>query len=164
MLCVQLGRPDGVTLCGQMNNAGHMAKLNITQAAKAAGISRNTLYAHIRSGKISCEKDKSGNKSIDISELQRVYGSIEHRRTLKSRPSSGSIQQLDTPEIERFFREQIGILERQVEELRRDKEVSQDREEKMLTMLKDEQEKNKTLLLTLQPEEKRKTLWERLFG
>lgn len=52
-----------------------MAKINITQAAKLAGISRTTLYnTYIKSGQITVSKDRKGNKQIDTSELLRVFG------------------------------------------------------------------------------------------
>jgi predicted site-specific integrase-resolvase len=58
-----------------------MAKLTITESAKAAGIGRATLYRHIKEGKISCEIDKKGQKVIDTAELIRVYGEIRDTET-----------------------------------------------------------------------------------
>jgi predicted transcriptional regulator len=54
-----------------------MAKLSITQAAKMAGISRQTLYVkYINTGKISVEvvNDK---KSIDTSEIIRIFNDVK---------------------------------------------------------------------------------------
>ena len=54
-----------------------MAKLSITQAAKMAGISRQTLYVkYINTGKISVEvvNDK---KSIDTSEIIRIFDDVK---------------------------------------------------------------------------------------
>lgn len=48
-------------------------KLNHSQAAKAVGISRKTLYAHVEKGKVSQEKDGDNNPVYDLSELMRVY-------------------------------------------------------------------------------------------
>ncbi len=51
-----------------------MAKLNITQAAKRVGVSRQTFYRHIEKKGISVTKDDNDQKVIDESELFRVYG------------------------------------------------------------------------------------------
>ncbi len=53
-----------------------MPKLNMSQAARAAGKSRKTLYRHIDAGKLSIEKDATDNPVVDVSELQRVYGEL----------------------------------------------------------------------------------------
>ncbi|WP_312283754.1 hypothetical protein [Candidatus Igneacidithiobacillus taiwanensis] len=54
-----------------------MTKLTITEAAKVAGISRMTLYKHIKNGLISVEKDQFGKPGIDTSELIRVFGDLK---------------------------------------------------------------------------------------
>lgn len=56
-----------------------MAKtlLNLSQAAKAVGITRRTLYNHVRSGKVTISRDVKNNPSIDVSELIRVYGNVQ---------------------------------------------------------------------------------------
>lgn len=48
---------------------------SVRQAAGMVGISRKTLYAHIKQGKVSASRDANGDKVIDHSELLRVYGS-----------------------------------------------------------------------------------------
>lgn len=54
-----------------------MSKLNITQASRATGKNRTTLYRHIENGTLSAEKDATDTTVIDVSELQRVYGEID---------------------------------------------------------------------------------------
>ena len=55
-----------------------MALVNLTQAAKLAGISRTTLYnTYINPGVINLSKDKQGNKQIDTAELLRVFGELQ---------------------------------------------------------------------------------------
>ncbi|EEL8375402.1 hypothetical protein [uncultured Leclercia sp.] len=51
-------------------------RLNLTQAAKAAGITRRTLYNHINQGKVTASRDGKNNPVIDVSELIRVYGNV----------------------------------------------------------------------------------------
>jgi predicted site-specific integrase-resolvase len=55
-----------------------MAKVNLTQGAKMAGISRSTLNRHIKEGKVSKAKGIDGKPCVDTSELQRVYGDLSH--------------------------------------------------------------------------------------
>lgn len=55
-----------------------MAKVNLTQGAKLAGVSRSTLNRHIKEGKISKGSGKDGKPCVDTSELQRVYGELSH--------------------------------------------------------------------------------------
>lgn len=52
------------------------AYLNLTQAAKAAGITRRTLYNHINQGKITASRDEKNNPTVNVSELIRVYGNV----------------------------------------------------------------------------------------
>ncbi len=54
-----------------------MTKLNVSQAARATGKNRTMLYRHMSSGKLSAEKDATDNPVIDVSELQRVYGTVK---------------------------------------------------------------------------------------
>jgi len=51
-------------------------QLNMSQAAQAAGITRRTLYNHVKQGKVTTSRDKKNNPVIDVSELIRVYGNI----------------------------------------------------------------------------------------
>ncbi len=52
-------------------------KLNKTQAAKAAGVTRPTLDKHIKEGRLSTEKNGRGHVIIDVSELERVYDGFD---------------------------------------------------------------------------------------
>ncbi len=55
-----------------------MSKLTISAAAQAAGVSRTTLYnKYINTGKISVSEDARGVKSIDKSELLRVFKELK---------------------------------------------------------------------------------------
>jgi transcriptional regulator of acetoin/glycerol metabolism len=49
-------------------------KYPISHAAKIVGVTRQTLYRHIKSKAISTETDDTGTQVIDASELIRVYG------------------------------------------------------------------------------------------
>jgi len=51
-------------------------QLNMSQAAQAVGITRRTLYNHVKQGKITTSRDKKNNPVIDVSELIRAYGNV----------------------------------------------------------------------------------------
>ena len=53
-----------------------MALLTIAQAARTAGVARSTIYAHLRSVKLSATRTPTGERRIDTSELTRVYGPV----------------------------------------------------------------------------------------
>ena len=63
-----------------------MAKVNLTQAAKLAGVGRSTLNRHIKEGKLSKALDDQGKPCVDTSELQRVYGELSHDTPSQSVP------------------------------------------------------------------------------
>ncbi len=123
-----------------------MAKLNLTQAAKAAGIARGTLYKHIDEGKISCQLDDKGKRVIDTSELMRVYGEIKQPETIQERSEERPTEHKEAQaeaDVVQVLRERIGDLEKHVEDLRQDKEASRKREAELLAIVKQQQ----TLLL-----------------
>ena len=94
-----------------------MAKLNITQASKEAGISKNTLYAHMEKGIVSYEIDEDGRKWIDLSEIRRAYKSKENGKVSNERSAERSTDHEFTAKIERLYERQISQLEKQVDAL-----------------------------------------------
>ncbi len=87
-----------------------MSKLNLTQAARAAGISRTTLYRHIEKGKVTCEINKKGQKIIDVSELIRVYGEIKKPDTPTERTTERPSGQTETVEVVQVLQERVRDL------------------------------------------------------
>ena len=53
-----------------------MARHTVTEAAKLAGVSRRTIYRHIKAGKLSATVTDDDNTVIETSELLRVYGAL----------------------------------------------------------------------------------------
>ena len=148
-----------------------MAKLNLTEAAKAAGIGRTTLYNHIKQGKISCEVNEKDKKVIDVTELIRVYGELQKPETLPEHSDERQSEHggtVETPEIVQVMQDRVRDLEERVEELKQDKRD-------LLTILKQQ-----TLLLPAGTDEKsagedtekrntkknsrKKGFWGKLFG
>jgi len=51
-------------------------QLNMSQAAQAAGITRRTLYNHVKQGKVTTSRDEKNNPVVDVAELIRAYGNV----------------------------------------------------------------------------------------
>lgn len=83
---------------------------NLSDAAKAAGVSRKTLYAHIDKGLVSVTR-KQGKRFIHVAELERHYGSV----TLKTLPGNKSIQEQNTQAGDQIAALTAAVLELQQE-------------------------------------------------
>lgn len=95
-----------------------MAKLNLSQAAKAVGKNRTTIWRHINSGKLSYERDRDGMPFVDTSELIRVYGELKQGAT----PDAKETQHQATPS----YSELIGVVEKlRAEQVEMKKQISE---------------------------------------
>ena len=92
-----------------------MPILTITEAAKAAGISRPTLYRRIKSGQLSTVKQPDGTKGVDSSELVRVFGVL--------RAVTDHSVNIEHHKIEDVLHERIKGLVRESELLLRENEL-----------------------------------------
>ena len=140
-------------------------KLNITDAAKAVGKPRSTLYRHMNNGKVSSEDDGEGNKVIDVSELQRVYGEVNTGATSSVASQSVAMHQSATPQNAA----KIQLLEQKIEFLERERDTEKERRK----MAEDEKAKlleiveKQTIMLAApkdEPEIQQKGFLGRLFG
>jgi len=83
-----------------------MASVTVTEAAKLTGVTRKTLYAHIKNGKLS----KSAGSKLDTSELLRVYGAFVDRVTPKLSPKetpSDTMVTLTKDQLETIIKEAV---------------------------------------------------------
>src|SRR5712692_3660787 len=58
-----------------------MPEVNISEASRLSGVSRKTIQRYIAQGKLSATVDGTGgrtDRSIEISELVRVFGDLSH--------------------------------------------------------------------------------------
>jgi len=92
-----------------------MAKVGISEASKLTEKSRQTLYRHIKKGKLSVEKDNSGSVVVDISELHRVYGPLSGEAPIPVTRSDAELQS----ETE-TLRHENERLRRELEDVKRD--------------------------------------------
>lgn len=122
-----------------------MARLNLTQAAKAANVSRSTLYRHIKEGRLSRTLNHSNEPEIDVSELMRVYGELEQRYSTTKQP----IEHHETSVTHHEMEQEIEILRLKLkhsEELKSREEQEkiqwQEQAEKLALMLTHQKEYN----------------------
>ncbi len=108
-----------------------MTKLNLTQAAKAAGIARGTLYRHIKDGKVTCEENDNGERVIDTSELLRVYKKLKSDGTSQGDVPNGEIEQHGTPNNVQLIQQENEHLKQRLVEVEKDKLERKEREEKL---------------------------------
>ena len=104
-----------------------MTLLTIAQAARTAGVARSTIYAHLRTGKLSATGTPTGERRIDTSELSRVYGAVGH--TTQSDVVS------PTPQDIALLQAKIESLEAQNRLLRDEVEAGREEKAKLLDVI-----------------------------
>ena len=71
-----------------------MTILTLTEASRATGVARSTLYGYIQRGKLSVTSHPKGGRGVDTVELQRVFGSLKQTEA----PKDTSVKSADTAE------------------------------------------------------------------
>lgn len=90
-------------------------KLNLSQAAEKAGVSRNTLYKHIKEGKVSAQREANGRQFIELSELLRAYGALSGQSAQDSEPKPRKVHTPNTSATP--LEVQLAIAEERVRQL-----------------------------------------------
>lgn len=75
----------------------HTMKFNVLQAAKLYGKPRKTLYRHMASGRLAYSVDGDSGRTLDMSELIRVYGEPPAQDTPRTHQTHSEMSHLDTP-------------------------------------------------------------------
>lgn len=103
-----------------------MARVNISEAAKLAGITRSYLYSkYINKGLVSVATDNDGKKYIETSEILRVFGKLKE----DTEDNTVNRQEEDTvtqPDTELFVT--LGELKVETKHLKEQLAASQERE------------------------------------
>lgn len=139
-------------------------RLNMTQAAKAAGVTRRTLYNHINQGKVTASRDNKNNPVIDVSELIRAYGNVN--LPVKKTPTvshSENTHKNYTPDALSDVRKELAELKQAVTLMLEDKTAREEdrrRGEDERRQLKDEIKRLGEQL----EQEKARGLWSRIFA
>lgn len=102
-----------------------MALVSISEAARLTGKARSTLHKYIRQGKLSTTTDQNtGNKSIETSELIRVFGKISNSSTTDSDSVTHvSELQQETPNTTQSLQIKLQLLEQENTHLKAEKEL-----------------------------------------
>ena len=105
-----------------------MPILTFSQAIRASGASRSTVYRYVKEGKLSATRFPNGKRGIDTAELERVFGPLQsfdtsqtisskQAQTVKRQP--GMFQERD--EIIELLRQQVQLLERELVDAKAEK-------------------------------------------
>jgi len=139
-------------------------RLNLTQAAKAAGITRRTLYNHINQGKVTASRDEKNNPVIDVSELIRAYGNVnlpvKKIPTLSHRENT---QENYTPDALIDVRKELAELKQAVTLMLEDKTAREEERRRGEDERRQLQGEVKRLGEQLE-QEKTRGLWSRIFA
>lgn len=128
---------------------------NITAASRIAGISRNTLKAHMAAGRVSSTKNNAGEKLIDAAELIRAYGNDldfsqadpeNHAPATKLVPAPAINSQISAHELS-SLQKQLDIINKERE---REREQLQERIEHLQKSLDTALDGNKRMTLLLE--------------
>ena len=112
-----------------------MAILTPTQAAKAAGIGRSTLYRYLHKGKLSATQHPKGGRGIDTAELERVFGPLEQASTAQDIPLKRSERNQGKPETSQDWGETNAFLRQQVLFLEQELVAAREERNRLLTLL-----------------------------
>jgi len=139
-------------------------QLNMSQAAQAVGITRRTLYNHVKQGKVTTSRDKKNNPVIDVSELIRAYGNVS--LPVKKIPTVTHRENTQ----ENFPSEQLQAMQKEIAELKlavthmlEDKKARESERKQYEEERRKYQEEISTLNEKLERERK-KGFWARLRG
>ena len=90
-----------------------MALLPVSKAADLVGLSRKTMYAHVRSGKVSASKDSKGVLLIDTSELIRVFGVLRQEKDSEG----NNARQVESSDFNQSMLDKMEQMTKQIESL-----------------------------------------------
>lgn len=99
-----------------------MSLVSITEAARLTGKSRRTIQRYVATGKLSLSQSDATEKSIDISELIRVFGDSLKTDTDNDTPkivtmSHNVMTKNDTPDIEKeLLKQELALLKERLKD------------------------------------------------
>ena len=121
-----------------------MSKITLSEAVEIIPVSESTLRRHMRTGKVSSEKDHNGRNLFDTVELVRVYGDLKLNgtRPLSDEPVNDSqMTDNDTPS------KVVVLLETQNVELKSQLDKAHTENAQLLELATRLQKQNELLML-----------------
>ena len=135
-------------------------KLSISAAHRLTGKSKTTLRKHMAKGLLSYELDDKGNKRIDASELERVYGIKQEAENGKGRDAANSetvsVKSEAATEV-RFLRERV---EREEIERKRERDQLLEQIQDLREALAKSQEGHNRATLLLEDHSSKADQWQ----
>ena len=141
-----------------------MTKLGLMKAAELTGKSASTIHRAMKAGRLSFEMNDHGERTVDTSELFRVFPpkasetTSEELRNDTSRTIARHAMQLEKMEVELHAeRTKNALLEQLLDEMRQERQAERREKERLLSILE-----KQTLLLPKPQEEtppKKKRWW-----
>ena len=124
-----------------------LARLNVSQAAKAVGKARSTINRDIDNGKVSVTRNGKGQPFIEIAELERVYGDVSIETVTEpvqfghsGTPKNDNLDSALIKEIE-LLRERLADKDSVIDDLRRRLDTEGEERRKLTALLTDQREK-----------------------
>ena len=112
-----------------------MTVFSISAAARATGVDRTTIYRAIKSGRLSTTTTATGERSIDLAELLRVFGPLPQI----PQDSTVALPHSTTPE-HTTDATLIKVLQEQLQQANEREQQAREREARLLTLLETAQQ------------------------
>lgn len=109
--------------------------VSISEAIKMAGVSRATFYRYMETGKISIQVDGRGKKSVETSEIIRVFGEASKRPEKVSGDNLKQSVQIENVLVKQENQHLKEVLNRLEKELEQSKEREKRAEERLDAVL-----------------------------
>ena len=149
-----------------------MTKILMREAEALVPVKRAALYRHAKEGKISISKNAQGKTVVDVAELERFYGNINHNgngthtetgetaeKEQNGQPETAKIEENGQPETHAHTQEIIELLKFQLADTKAELTDAKERETRLLSLLENEQEKTRLLMLPPADEKKKNSSW-----
>ena len=126
-----------------------MHRISLQEACKLTELSESTLRRHIKSGKVSAERDDRGHLKFDRAELMRVYGELKSTGAdaqSVEQSNDNAMTGHDRVEILAIKDNQIADLQKQLEKAEMRETTLIDEKAKLLDLLSAEKEEKRLML------------------
>lgn len=118
--------------------------VSISEAIKLAGVSRATFYRYMDTGKISIQVNGAGKKSVETSEIIRVFGEASKRPEKISADNlkqSVQIENVLVKQENQYLKETLNRLERELEQTKEREKRAEERLDAVLLRLSSNEQK-----------------------
>jgi hypothetical protein len=143
-----------------------MSKVGAQKAAKLAGVSKSTIQRAMKQGRLSYEIDEQGQKMIDLSELERVFGlnggktadQSEARIQAELQRAADMLELERTKMRVRMLEDQLHVAQGQIDDLKDQRDQWQKQAQQVLLTSQHTQKQADDLKQELKAREQRERL------